>query len=214
MNETSNQNIVFVAGIHGNEKMPVKALTDSGIDFVLGSPKAYEQNVRYTAQDLNASFGLNDDSYESGRAREVLDEIDEDALVVDFHTTEKEERPFAIIVDEKMRSLAARMGLKDVVLMKHNIKKGRALINYRNGISVEAGTHQSQESYETTLKVVKNIKENTIHPTTLYEVYDVISEPGEYENFKEHKGGFIPILANESEYERHSIFGLKAKRLD
>ena len=47
----------------------------------------------------------------------------------------------------------------------------------------------------------------------LYEVYDVISKPGEYENFKEHKDGFIPILANESEYERHGIFGLKARKL-
>jgi len=211
--EKLNKNIIFVAGLHGNEKMPVKSLTENGIDFILGSPKAYEQNVRYTAQDLNASFGLDDGSYESDRAKEVLNEISEDTLVVDFHTTEKEERPFVIIVDEKMRSLAERTGIADVVVMKHNIKKGHSLINYRNGISVEAGTHESRKSYETTLNVVKNLEENKVHPMILYEVYDVISKPGEYENFKEHKDGFIPILANESEYERHGIFGLKARKL-
>ena len=213
MNVSPKQKIIFVAGIHGNEKMPVKALTDSGIDFILGSPQAYEQDVRYTARDLNASFGFDDDSYESKRAKEILNEISEDAVVVDFHTTEKETTPFVIVVDEKMIPLAERTGLERVVIMKHNIKDGHALINYRNGISVEAGTHDDRKSYETTLKVVKNVQENKSHPMVLYEVYDVISEPGEYKNFKEHKDGFIPILANESEYERHGLFGLKARRL-
>ncbi len=213
MDKMLKQKIIFVAGLHGNEVASVKALAENNIDFILGNPRAYEQNVRFTEKDLNASFGLQNDSYESRRAVEILGEINQDALVVDFHTTGKEARPFVIIVDEKMISLAERTGLLDVVMMKHNIKKGHALINYRNGISVEAGLYRSEKSYRTTLEVVKNVQDKKKHPIALYEVYDEIKKRGKYENFKMHKDGFIPILANEPEYERRGLFGLKAKKL-
>lgn len=213
MDKAVSQKIVFVAGLHGNETASIKALTENNINFILGNPRAYEQNLRFTEKDLNASFGLPDDSYESRRAKEILEEIDKDALVVDFHTTGKEDRPFVIIVDKKMISLAKRTGIQRVVMMKHNIKKGHALINYRGGVSVETGTYQSEKSYQTTLMVVENILSGKKHPITLYEVYDEIREAGNYKNFKIHKNGFIPILANEPEYEQQGLFGLKARKL-
>lgn len=207
-----NDDIMFVAGMHGNERLPVQALGENGIDFILGNPRAYERNVRYTEQDLNASFGLGDSSYEARRAGEILDQIPKDACAVDFHTTEKEPRPFAIVVDEKMIWLAARTGVERVVIMTHNIKEGHALINYRDGISVEAGMHESLKSYAATLEIVKNIRGGMWHPVAVYEVYGTLNEPGVYKNFTAHADGFIPVLANESAYERQGIFGLKAKR--
>ncbi len=204
------QNITFVAGLHGNEQMPVRALEENNTPFVLGSSLARKRNVRFTERDLNASFGVNDGSYEAKRAEEILKEIDENDLVVDFHTTEKEPTPFVIIVDEQMIGLAEQTGLTHVVIMKHNIKRGHALINYRNGISVEAGTHASRESYDTTLRVVKNIQEGKKHPIILYEVYEEIKKSGNYENLKPHSEGFIPVLANEPAYEREGLFGLRA----
>ena len=213
MNLSANRKIVFVAGIHGNERMPVKALTEAGKDFILGSPKAYEHNARFVEKDLNASFGVPPDSYESKRAEEILQRINEEDLVVDFHTTESEHTPFVIIVDEKMIPLAERTGIERVVIMKHNIKRGHALINHRDGISIEAGAHTDQRSYNTTLDVINNINKKRKYPTHLYEVYGEITEPGEYINFQEHQAGFIPILANESEYERQGLFGLKARKL-
>lgn len=213
MSLSSNRKIVFVAGIHGNERMPVRALTEAGADFILGSPKAYDLNVRLVEEDLNASFGLLSDSYESKRAAEMLQHINEDALVIDFHTTEAEHTPFVIIVDEKMIPLAERTGIERVVIMRHNIKQGHALINHRNGISIEAGAHTDERSYHTTLDIVNNLSKDTKYPITLYEVYDEITKPGEYINFQQHQAGFVPILANESAYELKGLFGLKARRV-
>lgn len=214
MSTNIKQNIVFVAGMHGNERMPVQALTEAGVDFILGNPRAYELNVRFTEKDLNASFGVLSDSHESKQAAEILQKINEGDTVLDFHTTEAESTPFVIIVDKKMIPLAEKTGLTRVVLMKHNIKQDHALINYRDGISIEAGTHTDRKSYDTTLAVARSVRQNKKYPISLYEVYDEISEPGEYINFEEHPAGFIPVLANESAYELSGLFGLKARKIE
>lgn len=205
--------IIFVAGLHGNEKMPVRALTENNIPFVLGNPKACEKNIRFIERDINASFGLSGKEYECIRAEEILNEINEDEFVIDFHTTTNEAQPFVIIIDEKMVPLAKQTGVERVVFMRYNIKKGHALINYRKGISIEVGTHQDQRSYQTTMNIVKNVLNQEKHSVVLYEVYDEIRKSGNYENFQEHKDGFIPILAKEPEYEREGLFGLKARKL-
>lgn len=203
------RNIIFVAGLHGNEKMPVKALTKNHIPFILGNPRAQKKKVRFIARDLNASFGVRGTSYEIKRAAEILREIDKNSLVVDFHTTSTLE-PFIIVCDKKMIPFAATAGLGHVVLMKHNIKQGHALINYRDGISIETGSHTSKKSYNLTLKIVKNILVGKKHPIKLYEVYGKITKPGQYHNFKKHADGFIPVLAGEKAYD---FYGLKARQL-
>lgn len=210
MRKELTRKIYFVAGLHGNEQAPVKALRDNGIDFILGNPNAHEKNIRFTESDLNASFGVLGDKYEEVRAKEILKEIDSDGLVIDFHTTMSASLAFAIVVDKNMIPLAARTGLGLVVLMSHNIKDGHALINHRDGISVESGVHNTKESYDTTLWVVENIKFGKEYPVRIYEVYDKITEPGEYVNFQDHPDGFIPVLAGEKAY---NFYGLKAREI-
>lgn len=209
----TKQNIVFIAGMHGNERIPVAALTENGVPFILGNPIAYEKNIRFTERDLNASFGIDCKDYECVRANEILKEISEDVFVVDFHTTANEVNSFVIVVDEEMIPLARRTGLERVVIMRHNIKKGHALINHRKGISVEAGTHKDRRIYQMTLDVAQNVRGYKEHPAVLYEVYGEIKEPGDYKNFQMHAEGFIPILSNEPEYESQGLFGLKARKL-
>lgn len=210
MENLRNQKIIFVAGIHGDEQAPVKALQENKIQFILGNPKAYQQKVRLTESDLNASFGASDGGYESARASEILNEIDENSLVVDFHTTTAITPPFVIAVDKSAIPFASTTGLGRVVVMGYNIKEGRALINFRKGISVESGNHDSEGSYKTTLNVVKNVRAGVKHPIKIYEVYDKITEPGNYINFQMHANGFIPILAGEKSYD---FYGLKAKEI-
>lgn len=200
-------NIIFVAGMHGNERKPIEALREHNIPFVLGNPKAYEQNCRFIEYDLNAAFGVAPSNYETRRASEILNEIKEDDVVVDFHTTGADTPPFAIIVDENMLDLARKTGLKNVVIMEHNIKEGHALINHRRGISIEAGQHDTSASFETTLRVVKNVLKGEEHPVRLYKVFDKITKPGDYVNFQEHKDGFVPIFIGEPAY---NFIGLKA----
>lgn len=188
--------------------MPVKTLSENNIEFILGNPEAYQQNIRFLEEDLNATFGVSNNTYESMRAAEILKEINQNDLVVDLHTTTAITPAFAIIVDEKMIPLARQTGLEHVVIMKHNIKKEHALINYRDGISIETGNHNDRASYNRTLEIIKNIKTGKEFPIKIYEVYEKITKPGEYINFKEHPDGFIPILAGEISY---NFYGLKAR---
>ncbi len=200
--------IVFVAGLHGDERAPVNALEENGIPFILGNPLARKKNVRFTVRDLNASFGVRGSSYEVKRAAAILKKIKTGDLVVDFHTTSAGTVPFVIIVDEDMIPFAATAGLSRVVLMRHNIKKGHALINRRDGFSVEAGTHRSRASYRCALKVVKGVLARKRGPVKVYEVYGIITKPGRYHNFRKHADGFIPVLAGEKAYD---FYGLKAR---
>lgn len=204
------RNIRTVAGQHGNEKGPVRALESLGTEFILGNPKAGEANVRFIDQDLNASYGTNTDAYESTRAQEILNEISEDEVVIDFHTTSAKGPPFAILMDLHMLPLAERTGLSHAVLMTHNIKKGHALINARDGIAVEISGYDTEESFDTSLRVLRNLESGKSSPLTLYEVYDLITELGEYENFVEHENGFFPVLVGEESY---NFVGLKARKL-
>ena len=202
--------IIFVAGLHGNEQMPVKALKENNIPFVLGNPRALKKSARFIDCDLNSSFGLRNKSYEVRRTKEILKEIKKNDLTVDFHTTTATTPPFVIITDKKMVSLAARTGLARVVLMKHNIKQSRALIDYRDGISIEMGGHKSRKNYKLTLQIVKNILSCKKYPVKLFEVYGKITEPGRYYKFKKYSGGFIPVLAGEKAY---NFYGLKARKV-
>jgi len=210
MEISKNQKIVFVAGIHGDEQAPVRALRENEIEFLLGNPRAYERGIRFTESDLNASFGVGGESYESRRASEILQEIGENSLVVDFHSTSAATPPFAIVVNGDMIPFAATAGLDRVVVMSYNIKEGHALINFRKGMSVEVGNHDTKESYDTTLQVAKKVQAGIPGAASVYEVYDKITEPGVYVNFQPHPNGFIPILAGEQAYD---FYGLKAREI-
>ena len=204
------RDITIVAGIHGFEKAPVRALHDNDIDFIVGNPRALEEHERFIEQDLNSSFGTFNETYESQRAREILQKIPEDNVVIDFHTTTAVSPPFAILVDEKMLPFARRMGVKYAALMTFNMKKGNALINHRDGISIEMTGYDTQESYDKTLEILKYFTSEEETDMEVFEVYGTITKQGDYENFKEHPDGFYPVLFGAEVYD---FLGLKARKL-
>lgn len=203
--------VTLVAGLHGNEYFPVLALASAGVPFVIGNPKALARGKRFYQSDLNASFGVRGRYYESQRAQEILRHIPKHTKVVDFHTSVAAQKPFVIIVDPKQLPFALTLGIPRIVYMKHNIKKGHALINYRSGASVEVGRDDERQSFERTLKVVESVtRGKQVQNAKLYEVYGKITKKGKYLNFRMHKDGFIPILAGETSYK---FYGLKARRV-
>lgn len=201
--------ITFVAGLHGDEYIPVLALASGGTKFIVGNPRALARGTRVYRRDLNRSFGTKS-GYEGVRVQELLRQIPEKSLVVDFHTSMAAEKPFVIVVEPCMLDFARTLGIPRIVYMKHNIKSGRALINHRSGVSVEVGTHTDPKSFQRTLDVVRAARAGKMRHADLYEVYDTIRRPGRYTNFKVHADGFIPILAGESAYR---FYGLKARRV-
>jgi hypothetical protein len=208
------KNIQFVTAVHGNEIMPTLALASEGVPQIIANPRALARGVRYTEHDLNASFGSKGDTYEEKRARELGKILDPNKLVVDFHSFSIESESFAIVVDLAMIPLASSLGVKHVVYMKHNIKSGHALINHYQGVSVEVGKHTDPLSFETTLMIVRRLKKYGVKPgkVRIYEVYDRITEKGDYQNFKP-KGGVVPVLYGERGYEGLGFYGLAAREI-
>lgn len=207
------KNITYVTGIHGNEQIPVFALASKGIHQVVANLKALSLNKRFLDSDLNSSFGVGGSGYEIKRAKEILSIIPKNNIIVDFHTFSADSEPFVVIIDKKMIPFALKTGIKHIVLMEFNIKKGNALINHRNGISIEVGYHEDYKSFATTLSVVRNLKIRKDHNkgVKFYTVFGIIEKKGKYVNFKQHKDGFIPVLAGKKAY---SFYGLKAKRME
>ncbi len=213
MKKVSSKKIQYVAGMHGNEYMPILALASVKMPHVVANPKALSLGKRWVDVDLNKSFGIENKTYESKRAAEILKEIPEDAQVFDFHTSNSTDVPFAIIVDLAMVPLAQKTGLEHVVYMKYNIKDGHALINYRDGVSMELGRHNGSESFDNTLKVLTNLKHGKKNKIKVYEVYGKITDPGNYKNFKLYKDKeeeFYPIFVGETSYD---FIGLKTKKI-
>ena len=203
--------ITYITGIHGNETAPIFALADMRIPQIIANPRAVLRGVRFEYVDMNKCFGVQGDKYEYMRASEILSRIPSKSYVVDFHTTSAVTKPFVIIVDLKMLPFARKTGIEDIVYMKYNIKDGHALINYRHGISIEAGLHDSEEAYHITQSVIKklNSSKSSKH-YNLYEVYTKIHRPGVYTNFKLYENSFYPVLAGEMAYD---FPGLKARRI-
>jgi hypothetical protein len=205
--------ITFVGAIHGNETAPYFAACEAGVPIVCGNPRAAFERKRYVERDLNASFGTKGgETLEERRARELLKILPVGGPVVDFHTFSCVSEPFTVIVDRAQLPLAALVGIRKVVLMSYSIKSGHALINHRPGVSPEVGQHDSILARETTLQVIKSIRMGKPRAEIeLYEVYGVIPERGDHQNFIPHRDGFIPVLAGEQAYTHG---GLKARRID
>lgn len=208
------KNVQFVTAVHGNEYMPTLALASIGEPQIVANPRALARGVRFTEHDLNASFGTGGVAYEEKRARELDKVMEKGGLVVDFHSFSIKSEPFAIVVDLAMIPLAASLGVRHVVYMKHNIKGGHALIDHHKGVSVEVGQHSDPKSFDMTLEIVKRLSKDGIKPAKvkIYEVYGRIEEKGKYVNFKE-KNGIIPILYGERAYDGLGFYGLAATEI-
>lgn len=203
----------FVTAIHGDESLPVMALASANIPQIVANPRALSFGRRFVEKDLNASFGCQGKTYEEIRAKELLRVLDPRIPVVDFHTFSASSEPFVVVVDLALLSLAQVCGISRIVYMHHNIKQGHALINYRKGVSIEVGHHTDFGSFEQAKEVCRRLMRGSI-PTTsteVFEVYDIITIPGRYTNFKPYRDQFIPVLAGEKAYH---FYGLKARKLE
>jgi hypothetical protein len=206
-----SNSVSIVTALHGNELQPFFAAKDLGLNPLLGNPRAAAKNLRFLDKDLNASFGSKGNAYEEIRAREILEQLPVEELVLDFHTFSCESEPFCIIVEMALLDFAKKLGVSKIVLMTHNIKAGGALINHRPGVSIEAGQHQEETSFQLTQEILQNLSSGRNQSSVeLFEVCGTISEPGTYQNFVETSQGFFPVLAGEKAYSHP---GLMAKSL-
>ena len=216
-----NMNYKIITAIHGDEIAPVIAMALLNKEQLIANPKALVKKKRFIFKDMNASFGVDDEYYEAKRAREILQQIEKSEIVIDLHTFVGKSPSFVIVVDKKMLPLACSLGFSRIIYMKRNPKKGHALINHRNGVSVELGRDQDIAT------VVQNAKQMfarldalsgktlpdlaSIHNRKVYEVFSTYKKQGTYVNFRKQQDGNYPVLASSKAFKIHGFYALKAR---
>lgn len=100
--------VAVFAGVHGNETtgvyalqeiIPTLKLTRGKVVFVFANPPAIKDNVRMHAKNLNRLFieGIEGNSYEVNRARELMNVLDGCEALLDLHMFQDPAgEPFAI----------------------------------------------------------------------------------------------------------------------
>ena len=124
--------ILAIISTHGNELLGPNLLAYmlakrskllENIEFIIANPRAYAKNVRYIESDLNRSYGLGLDTYESQRAKVIEERIRllKPGLVLDFHTTTTEQPDILITADkdnEVVQRFINSSTVKDVLVVK------------------------------------------------------------------------------------------------
>ncbi len=124
--------ILVIISTHGNELLGPNLLAYmlakrskllENMEFIIANPRAYAKNVRYIESDLNRSYGLGLDTYESHRAKVIEERIRllKPELVLDFHTTTAEQPNILITADkddEVVQRFINSSAVKDVLVVK------------------------------------------------------------------------------------------------
>jgi len=190
--------IIFVGGVHGSEPLPLVGLQLAGVTHLVGNPLALEKRVRYIDQDLNRAFeNIHGADHESGRARHLLERISPNAFVIDLHTASHVTVPFCVVTNKSMSVLAAIAGIEHVVYFprsSHFISG--SLIHVRKGMVIECGGHTDPEVPKRVVSWIEHLKKGKILvKPKIFEVFDVIAESGEYEDFVL-IGDFYPVFSH------------------
>jgi succinylglutamate desuccinylase len=164
INETKNK-LCIVTGIHGNEAFLFEYLKDNlnelklesiEIKLILANQLAAERSIRCIDQDLNRSFNSIEDNHETKLAKALLKTI-EGNLILDLHTHTSEEQ-FSLVSKEnkeKMKNFIQCLGFKHSIIIPNELTKKSSLIeNFNNSISIEVGSHNSQESVNCAKEVI------------------------------------------------------------
>lgn len=238
--DLNNKDIAVVACVHGNEQygLKVKDILKNKFHFIVGNPRAVEDNVRFKDKDLNRVFPGNEFSiyYEERRAFELALEVDMFDKVIDLHSTSANMDLTGIITEpynDKL-DLVLSLGLDKLVLIPDSIDEGGALDKYHKCcVCIEIGPHDSEAIVSEVVNLLDNIDyERQEYLGDVYEVFKVIPMPENaislVENFGFIQKGepimklngdfffadfdFYPILANEKSYDK--VLCLAAKKVD
>jgi succinylglutamate desuccinylase len=187
--EIPGQNLIILAGVHGNEYCGVEAIKkitkklkiDNGsVSFIIANPKALKLKSRCYENNLNRMFKeeltKNEKlSYEYKRATLLKKYMDRSDILLDLHSTSDKDSIKFIICENNAKNIVKYLPIKLVVSGFDNIEPG-GTDYYMNkigkiGICAECGYDNSPASIETAteciiefIKACGNIIDNKIIP--------------------------------------------------
>jgi predicted deacylase len=182
----------IIACLHGNETVGLDVIAHiRKLNIIKGTLKLITANTdavklgkRFVDIDLNRAFpGNPNGNYEEKIAHELIKELGECDHVLDIHSCGIESPAFAIITKNNKETIdMIRMsGLNKVVIMPDSMANKKALIDYCNGISIELGLHNTEETLKKGIKSTLNFLGNLgiINydvKNTKYNIFNVIKK--------------------------------------
>lgn len=159
--------VAIVGAVHGNESVGMEVIKRLGgavdgqsVTGVIANKEAFQRGKRFIDQDLNRSFpGNPKGNLEERLAYKLNQEIKRFDYLLDLHSFSCQSEPFAIVTKrtKKHLRLAGALGIRKVVLMSPKLASGTALIDHaRCGVSVEAGRHGLESTYNRAISYTKN----------------------------------------------------------
>lgn len=223
--------VLVIGASHGNEMLGIKIYRRllntrspllEHVDFIIGNPRAFATNKRFTESDLNRSYVSNKDTYESQRAQEIKEYVERNRpdIVLDMHTTTCDQ-PSCLIVGSDISGDAMRrfLGashinrLLQVQPLGDILSLGSFIIGYE--VSERCLTNSLLDGIIGDIKRFVN-DEKPHRAKNLYRMRgkilkkDILPEQAKtLLNFRESDMGFVPILVGEKAYKSTDYIGLK-----
>lgn len=167
---------VILAGVHGNEPCGIRAceslvplleIQKGTVYFIVGNPRAVEQYLRSTEQNLNRMFqdeaAYSDEvkhSYEFIRSREIMKYLDQASALLDIHSAAKHTEPFMFCESASFETASyLPADFKRVVSGVDAIEPG-GTDGYMHrqgkiGICIECGQHEEPEAIDRARKAIE-----------------------------------------------------------
>lgn len=164
---------LFIAALHGDEGFGVEVLKkvegkfskdEYNYDWIIGNPKAWENNVRFTEVDLNrvAPGSLNSEVYEERRAAELIELSEQYSSVIDIHGTNANSGIFILIPNPTIVNLmlATSMPIENVVIWAAKVSKVTGPVTQYlkcPSLEIECGPKSSLEIHDQLTEIVSKI---------------------------------------------------------
>lgn len=200
--------VAVVGLVHGDEVCGLRAINrfkkqikkskldlQNSVKLVIANEKAFHKGERYLDTDLNRSFpgDAQSEKHEERLASKLEKEL-EGLKVLDLHSSESPETPFAIIsgLTDECVEIAKSTGMNRLVEISY-VEGG--LIDGFNAAVVECGYHNSKESarvaYDSMIKFLKS--------QDVLEGESVSAEPDIFQVYDEAKGSDYEFVAENFE---------------
>lgn len=182
------KDILFIAGVHGNEKIGIRALKKidkKGInpkrfDWIAANTRALEKNRRFVDADLNRIAPGNAKSkiYEERLAAKILKKAKKYRCVIDIHGSKRNIGIFAIITNQKRKNMQLVSSLPCERVVVWPLEKGSQrgpLVNFVPcGAGIECGPRSSKKTEDKLVKFLESVIKNGCLKNNLKKEYFLV----------------------------------------
>ncbi len=225
--------ILFIGGTHGDEPIGVVTLKQLGetrgdFDWIIGNPRALQQQTRYTERDLNRSAPGNMASliYEEKRADEIIQKSQNYQYTVDIHGA-KNDMGICILITNPTRenfALATQFNIQSIVIWPSITPEMQYPMSefFPCGIEIECGDKTASQTMKQLTQILNDFLDGKIENTQQKNIYRMIGPLNkneieknsilrEFEEINLNNEKITPVFLGTYDYPE--IIGYKLKKL-